>query len=52
MSAPHAPVAGAMVGRTVELERLNAALDAVSAGDPRMLVVTGEPGIGKSRILG
>ena len=47
-----APVANAIVGRTAELERLTAVLDAVSGGDARMLVVTGEPGIGKSRLLG
>ena len=39
------------MGRTAELERVSAALDAVREGATRMLVITGEPGIGKSRLL-
>jgi DNA-binding SARP family transcriptional activator len=39
-----------MVGRTTELEHLIAALEAAEAGRARYAVLTGEPGIGKSRL--
>src|SRR5215217_1191934 len=51
MSGPRGPVADALVGRKAELEQVSALLDDVAAGSARMLVVTGEPGIGKSRLL-
>src|SRR5215218_4090512 len=51
MGGPDGPVADPLVGRTAELERVSAALDAVGKGATRMLVITGEPGIGKSRLL-
>jgi class 3 adenylate cyclase len=41
----------AMVGRDSELAALEEHLDAVRAGNGRMVVVRGEPGIGKSRLL-
>jgi class 3 adenylate cyclase/tetratricopeptide (TPR) repeat protein len=40
-----------MIGRTDELERLLAATDATRAGVGRLVVLVGEPGIGKSRLL-
>ena len=62
--APDAPLAvperaplgggstGAFVGRTSELGRLNAHLAAVVAGATRLVVLSGEPGIGKTRLVG
>lgn len=43
--------AGVLVGRAAELARLNHALDRLAAGDGCALLVTGEPGIGKTRLL-
>jgi len=40
-----------MVGRQAELDRLQRLLDVVRAGIGRTLVVIGEPGIGKSRLV-
>ena len=42
----------ALVGRQAELQRLERALDAADAGRPWAVGVSGEPGIGKSRLLG
>lgn len=42
---------GALVGRTRELTQAQAVLDAVSAGTGGVLFVTGEAGIGKSRLV-
>ncbi len=39
------------MGRAPELERIDAALDALDGGTPGCLAVEGEPGIGKSRLL-
>ena len=39
-----------VVGRQAELSALDAALDAAFGGAGRMVFVTGEPGIGKSRL--
>jgi hypothetical protein len=41
---------GACVGRRSELERLLGALDAVRSGERRVVLLTGEPGIGKTRL--
>ena len=38
-------------GRDVELEALDGLLDAVKAGESRVLVVRGEPGVGKTALL-
>ncbi|CUR56006.1 putative Transcriptional activator domain [metagenome] len=49
--APPEPVAPwPMVGRDAELDQLVAALNTAAAGTPSYAVVTGEPGIGKSRL--
>jgi len=39
-----------MVGRIRELERLDLALTAAEAGEGRVVLLTGEPGLGKSRL--
>jgi DNA-binding SARP family transcriptional activator len=52
--APASPGAGErrpLVGRAAELERLTAALDAARSGTGGAVVVVGEPGIGKTRLL-
>jgi DNA-binding SARP family transcriptional activator len=41
---------GTFVGREVELQALTAALDDAFAGRGRLLLLAGEPGIGKSRL--
>ncbi|MDR7419328.1 MAG: adenylate/guanylate cyclase domain-containing protein [Armatimonadota bacterium] len=41
-----------MVGRQAELQRLQRVLDVVRAGVGRAAAVIGEPGIGKSRLIG
>jgi DNA-binding CsgD family transcriptional regulator/tetratricopeptide (TPR) repeat protein len=43
--------AHAFVGRANELERLRAALDATTRGDGRVVVVAGEAGVGKTRLV-
>src|SRR5215217_3853155 len=40
-----------LVGRAREVERLGLQLDAVEHGAPRVVTLTGEPGIGKTRLL-
>src|SRR6185295_11457775 len=37
------------IGRQLELQALRAALDSAVAGRPRIVLLTGEPGIGKTR---
>ena len=44
--------AGQLVGRESELGHLDAALDALDGGSAACLTVEGEPGIGKTRLLG
>ena len=39
------------MGREAELERIDAALEALDGGTPGCLAIEGEPGIGKSRLL-
>jgi class 3 adenylate cyclase/tetratricopeptide (TPR) repeat protein len=41
---------GPLVARQVELERICEELDTVSAGVGRLLLLTGEPGVGKTRL--
>jgi DNA-binding CsgD family transcriptional regulator len=40
-----------LVGRSFELRDLRSALEQVAAGQPRVVVVTGEAGVGKSRLV-
>src|SRR5690606_5808825 len=42
---------GEFVGRDEELALLGDALDAVLAGEPRTVVVSGEPGVGKTAVV-
>ena len=49
---PGTPAAGSFVGREAELATLVGALDDASAGCGRLVLIAGEPGIGKSRLAG
>src|SRR5204862_1567229 len=54
--APHADthgrgVADAFVGRSGEVAELDAALEQAGAGRGSLVILTGEPGIGKTRLL-
>ncbi|MDF2740591.1 MAG: hypothetical protein K0S88_1959, partial [Actinomycetia bacterium] len=40
-----------LVGRAAEVARLNAALERAAAGRPAILVVAGEAGVGKTRLV-
>ncbi len=40
----------ALVGRTVEWQRLTSAWQSAVEGGPRVVVISGEPGIGKTRL--
>lgn len=42
---------GELIGRRAELHRLQAALARAAAGSPRMVMVGGEAGVGKTRLL-
>ncbi|MGZ4622715.1 MAG: helix-turn-helix transcriptional regulator [Blastococcus sp.] len=44
-------VSPVLVGRTRELDQLRAALDRAVAGEPSVVLVGGEAGVGKSRLL-
>ena len=46
----HAPTRAAFVGRSEELAELRRALDALPAGRGSLFLLTGEPGIGKTRL--
>jgi len=41
-----------LIGRRAEIHLLDDALDAAAAGRPAMLLVGGEAGVGKTRLLG
>ena len=45
------PTASAFVGRGRELELLGGALGAAAGGEPRVVLVEGPPGIGKTALL-
>src|SRR5581483_8000304 len=45
------PFSSQFVGRTAELDALDAALSALERGTPRAIEVVGPAGIGKSRLL-
>jgi DNA-binding SARP family transcriptional activator len=49
--APRQDGAGPFVGRERELGALFAGLDSALAGEGRLFLISGEPGIGKSRLL-
>jgi class 3 adenylate cyclase len=51
MPAFERPLRTRLVGRVAELERLRALAAATCDGDPRLVTVIGEPGLGKSRLL-
>jgi len=42
---------GAFIGRAAELGRLEAALDRAGQGQPRLVLVAGDAGVGKTRLL-
>jgi tetratricopeptide (TPR) repeat protein len=50
-SRPHGPPPGSLVGRTSERRLLDAALADVLGGERRIVVVSGEAGIGKTRLV-
>jgi DNA-binding CsgD family transcriptional regulator len=50
-AAPSARPTEVFVGRQQELAALTAALDEVSAGEPRFVLIHGEAGIGKSSLI-
>jgi class 3 adenylate cyclase/tetratricopeptide (TPR) repeat protein len=52
VAAHSTPTGQALIGRKAEIARLEAALDAIEAGESRVLIVEGEAGIGKSRLVG
>ena len=45
-------VSSRVIGRSTELERIDAALDAAGRGEGGVLMVAGEAGIGKTRLIG
>ncbi|WP_405582907.1 helix-turn-helix transcriptional regulator [Streptomyces sp. NBC_01190] len=49
--AEHVPVSPAFVGRSADLAVLRAALDRSAAGEPQKVLVSGEAGVGKTRLL-
>ncbi|MEV4316710.1 AAA family ATPase [Actinocrispum sp. NPDC049592] len=51
MAAPPSPPSSPAVGRGEQLRRLRALLAEAQRGHPRVVLVTGEPGIGKTRLL-
>ena len=46
------PQAGLLIGRAGELARLDEALEEFGSGQPRAVEIVGDPGIGKTRLLG
>ena len=51
MTAPAANPRTEMVGRSAELQMLRDAFSAGRSGSPRVVVIRGEAGIGKTRLL-
>ena len=51
MSTSQQPVSGKLLGRVRELTELERALDRLQSGEPWIVQIVGEPGIGKSRLL-
>ncbi|WP_105968827.1 BTAD domain-containing putative transcriptional regulator [Streptomyces geranii] len=52
VAARHGRTAGRLVGRTAELALAERSVDDAAAGTPGVLELAGEPGIGKTRLLG
>ena len=50
-TAAHIPTAGALIGREYELAELISALDDMRSGRGRLFLLTGDAGIGKTRLL-
>ena len=42
---------GRTVGRTLELEQIDATLEGLATGAPACITVEGEPGIGKTHLV-
>src|SRR5436190_1595979 len=49
---PGRALSAPFLGRTEELEQLSAALTRAAAGEPNAVIVGGEAGVGKSRLVG
>ena len=49
--AVHAHIAGPLVGRAAESRALESALDSAAGGNGRTVLLTGEAGVGKTRLL-
>ena len=49
--AAHMPAAGALIGRQFELAELTSALDEIGSGRGRLFLLSGDAGIGKTRLL-
>src|SRR4051794_4700856 len=50
-ASPILPPARPLVGRDAELATLHAAIRGCFQGQPRVILVTGEPGVGKTRLM-
>jgi len=48
---PGRPLSAPFLGRTQELERLTASLRRAAAGEPNAVIIGGEAGVGKSRLV-
>jgi len=51
ISSPHSPILSPFVGRAKEIAQINRLLNRADAGEGQTLFITGEPGIGKSRLV-
>ncbi|GAA3245258.1 hypothetical protein GCM10020256_71940 [Streptomyces thermocoprophilus] len=51
VTVQHIPFTAPLVGRTEELARLTAVLDRARSGEPRAVLVSGDAGVGKTRLL-
>lgn len=51
ISSPHSPISNPFVGRGEEIDQLTRLLARTAAGQGQVVLITGEPGIGKSRLV-